>query len=433
MHTATNSVGPELSRLTKIRPVTKILQNGSFRENLESMVITYKLSMTENRLLRNTALPEPVPITPLRSLPKRDSSDVIGDASRFKQLSSELKLSTVKLAVACRLIDHFGWYQPILTHCSVRTESQHTVFTPLCMLFSKAKATNLLILASGSIIPTQEVDRNSLQLHQHLHSHSISCVITVNTPVCAAIASLRYGLLPLSKDFLEIGEIEYTDADSLQYYVPEGRVIFIRNQGLAVVGGSVEEAFYRLFHVLTACSVQAIALSAGADKILPMRHDLHPISHTVRDTPTLEMYQTHFEHLSKLVTEDSISSLAGTNCLQFQPEIENNEINAFPTNPFLPLALTMDTYSNPFLPLADETVDHAISFVSRDIISDQSSMWDFTRYLYPSEDVWNFLPQPADSISNPITQNTDIPIQLAERLAPVRQIHTGDDDYDDLV
>ena len=419
MYTATNSVEPELSRLSKIRPVTKILQNGSFRENLESMVITYKLSMTENPLLRSSSLPDPVPTAPLHySGHKRDTSGVTGDVSLFKQLSPELKLSTVKLAVACRLVDHFGWYQPMLTHCSFRTQSGETVFTPLSMLFSKATATKLLILSKGSILPTQELDTNSLYLHEDLHAHSINCVITVNTPVCAAIASLRYGLLPLSNDFLQIGEIEYTDADSLRYYVPEGRVIFIRNQGLAVIGSSVEEAFYRLFHVLTACSVQTIALSAGADKVLPMRHDLQAISNARRDTPTPEMYQSHFEHLSRLVTEDSISSLAGTSNLQFQPEID---INTIPTNPFLPLALTTYTGSNPFMPLEGCDVDRSFSFVS-DTISNQSGIWDFTSYLHPNEDAWSFLPQPPNSNSNPIT----IP------RAPI-QIHTGDNEYDDLV
>ena len=421
MHTATK---PELSRLSKIRPVTKILENGSFRENLESMVISYKLSMTENRLLHDPPLPEPVHPSPPRhySTRKRDSSGIIGDVALFKKLSPEMKLAAIKLAIACRLIDHFGWYQHMLTHCSLRTQSGETVLSPLSMLFSKATATKLLKLAGGSILPTPEVDRNSLSLHQSLHSHTLSCVISINTPMCAAIASLRYGLLPLSRDFLQIGEIEYTDADSLRYYVPERRVVFIRNQGLAVVGGSVEEAFYRVFHVLTACSVQTLALSAGVDKILPMRHDLQAFSDTRGDGSTPETYQIHFEHLSKLVSEDSISSLAGTDSLPLQPSIETN---SFPTNPFLPLALSPDTSSNPFLPLAvyDDT---SFSCASGGVISEDSRMWDFTNYLYPNEDIWSFLPQTADAHSNPITHSACTPPAPA-------LIHTGDSEYDDLV
>ena len=406
MYQGTSTVQPELSRLSKTRPVSKILQSGNFRESLESMVITYKLSMIEKHNLREstpavlTADSTPTHFSPF---PKRDTTGIIGDTSQFKKLSTQLRLMTVKLAVVCRLIDHFGWYLPTLVHCSARVDSVTTLFTPLSMLFSRAKATDLLVLQSDSVIPNRKVDTCSLLLHQHLLS-SYNCVITVYTPLCAAVASLSYGLLPLSMDYLQIGDVEYTDADTLRCYIPEARVIFIRNQGIAVVGSCVEEVFCRLFHVLTACAVQKIALTAGGDNILPIQHNM-PYS-SIPDGHTQESYESHFEHFSSIIIDERISSIAGT-------DISDNIV----TNPFLPDMLESKN-TNPFLPLDEDNA------------SDHSRVWDFTRYLYPSVDVWNFLPRTKDTFDNPITQNTDITVETT--LIKSTEVYSTDND-DDLV
>ena len=404
MYQGTSTVQPELSRLSKTRPVSKILQSGNFRESLESMVITYKLSMTENHILRESRpavlTADSTPTHPL-PFPKRDTTGIIGDTTQFKQLSTQLRLMTVKLAVVCRLIDHFGWYLPTLVHCSARVDAVTTLFTPFSMLFSRAKATNLLVLQRDSVVPDRKVDMSSFLLHQHLLS-SYNCVITVNTPLCAAVASLSYGLLPLSKDFLQIGDVEYTDADALRFYIPEARVILIRNQGIAVVGSCVEEVFCRLFHVLTACAVQRIALTAGGDNVLPMQHDM--LYDSIPDSDTQENYESHFEHFSSIIIDERIYSIAG---------ISDNIV----TNPFLP-DMIEDKNTNPFLPLIEDNV------------CDHSGLWDFTRYLYPTVDVWSFLPQTKDTFDNPITQNKEITVERT--WSKSTEVYVSNDN-DDLV
>ncbi|KAI6661775.1 Alpha-adducin isoform X6 [Oopsacas minuta] len=411
----------ELSKISNRRQVSKLL-SGDFRKSLESMVLTYKLSMTDNHKLSNptrndlssptTGVSSPL-IGDVTSLTKRDTNDVIGDLTRFNDQPSELRLLTVKLTVLCRLIDHFGWYQPTLTDCSARIGSDTTVYTPLGMLFSKAKASNLLILYADSVIPDQNVDISTLNLHQHLLNR-YKCVITVNTPVCAAIASISCGLLPLSKDYLVIGEIEYTDAESLRLHIPEARVIFIRNQGLVVVGNTVEEAFYHLFHVLTACTVQTIALSAGSDNILPMQCELQ--SNPLCDSHTADTYQSHFEYFSKLITDENLSNIAS---------LDYSQVSTFPANPFLPQAILSNKNTNPFLSLSDDELE----VISNTSICDQNTnIWDFTRYLYPSEDKWNFLPQQSNAGSNPITYTTEIKLE-----STLSQFTFSGDENDDMV
>ena len=407
MYQGISTVQPELSLLSKTRPVSRILQSGNFRESLESMVITYRLSMTENRILSESTpavlTADSSPTHPL-PLPRRDTTGIIGDTVQFKQHSTQLRLMTVKLAVVCRLIDHFGWYLPTLVHCSARVDTATTLFTPLSMLFSSAKATSLLVLQRDSVVPDRKVDMYSLLLHQHLLS-SYSCVITVNTPLCAAVASLSYGLLPLSRDYLQIGDVEYTDAEALKFYIPEARVIFIRNQGIAVVGSCVEEVFCRLFHVLTACAVQRIALTAGEDKILPI-HLQNMLYNSIPDSSTQDNYESHFEHFSSIILDERIFSIAGT-------DISDSIV----TNPFLS-DMIENKNTNPFLPLAEDNV------------CDHDRLWDFTRYMYPIVDVWSFLPRTKDTFDNPITQNTEITVERTwSKSTEVYVI----DDNDDLV
>ena len=428
MYTAMNKSELELSRLSERRTVSKILQDERFRHGLENMVLTYKLSMTETTLShRSPEQTNPPPSLPPVSIQKRGQkrSEMIGDVTQYMHYSSELRLVTLKLTVTCRLIEHFGWYQPTLVHCSARTESGQLVFTPLSTLFSQTKATELLVLSPGTVVPEREVDRSTLSLHEHLLTENIHCVVTVNTPMCAAIASLRYGLLPLSRDYLQLGEVEYAEASQLTYFKPEGRVVFFRNQGLCVVGSSVEEAFYHLYHVLTACSVQTIALAAGTDKVLPMRPDLQYVTTPDRDTHHQEeAYQAYFENLARLITDTPLSKVAAVanDSRQGQDALDTS----IHTNPFLPITPN----SNPFLPLPSDS--NLPSFYWHPKCTETGNLWDFTHSLYPSEDIWSFLAH-FSSGSNPLTHNAYTTAKRSGRTQIISNKRAHLEVYDDLV
>ncbi|TRY96901.1 hypothetical protein DNTS_021502 [Danionella cerebrum] len=98
---------------------------------------------------------------------------------------------------------------------------------------------------------------------------------------CLTVSAMKCGLLPLSHEALLVGDVAYYDYNGvmeeeedrveLQKSLVDGDmpVLVLRNHGIVALGETVEEAFYTIYHIQTACQIQVAAMcSAGGEQNL---------------------------------------------------------------------------------------------------------------------------------------------------------------------
>lgn len=202
----------------------------------------------------------------------------------------------VELALAYRLVDHFGMTDLIHTHISVRVpdEEGHFLQLPYGHLFSEARASAMVKCdIDGGIIsdPTGlGISVGGFCIHSAIHTGTprAACVMHAHTEATIAVSNYRDGLLPLSQHALRfygrMGYLDYCgafDSEAKRAALPqalgEGDVLMLRNHGPLVIGTSVPECFSRLYYLERACRMQISSLSACRDParelILPSEAD----------------------------------------------------------------------------------------------------------------------------------------------------------------
>lgn len=190
----------------------------------------------------------------------------------------------VDLALAYRLVDHFGLTDLIHTHISVRVpdEEGHFLQLPYGHLFGEARASQMVKCdVIGGIIsdPTGlGISVGGFCIHSAIHTGTprAACVMHAHTEATIAVSNYRDGLLPLSQHALRfhdrVGYFDYCgafDSDAKRAGLPqalgEGDVLMLRNHGPLVIGGSVPECFSRLYYLERACRMQIATLSVCRD------------------------------------------------------------------------------------------------------------------------------------------------------------------------
>ncbi|MBT2188290.1 class II aldolase/adducin family protein [Sphingobium nicotianae] len=188
------------------------------------------------------------------------------------------------LALAYRLVDHFGMTDLIHTHISVRVpdEEGHFLQLPYGHLFGEARASDMVKCdVAGGIIsdPTGlGISLGGFCIHSAIHMGTprAACVMHAHTEATIAVSNYRDGLLPLSQHALRfygrVGYLDYCGAfdtqakrDALPQALGDGDVLMLRNHGPLVIGASVAECFSRLYYLERACRIQIATLSACRD------------------------------------------------------------------------------------------------------------------------------------------------------------------------
>jgi len=189
----------------------------------------------------------------------------------------------IDLAAAYRMVAHFGWDDLIFTHISVRLPGpeHHFLINPYGMLFEEITASSLVkIDLHGQILEASQsiVNPAGFMIHSAVHEarRDAVCVMHLHTVDGTAVAGLSAGLLPLNQTAqLLIGDLAYHDYEGLalepderprlQRSLGKCSAMILRNHGTLAVGGSVAEAFARMYFLERACSMQVRTLSQGND------------------------------------------------------------------------------------------------------------------------------------------------------------------------
>uniref|UniRef100_A0A665WY42 Adducin 2 (beta) n=1 Tax=Echeneis naucrates TaxID=173247 RepID=A0A665WY42_ECHNA len=199
------------------------------------------------------------------------------------------RLMRCKLASTHRLFDLYGWAQISHTCLTLRVskEQEHFLVLPDGLAYSEVTGSNLVkVNILGEMVEKGStnlgVDAEKFNLHSAIYSArpDVRCLLHLHTPATAAVSAMKCGLLPLSHEALLVGDVAYYDYNGVmeeekdrvelqKSLGPTCKVLVLRNHGIMALGESVEEAFYTIFHIQTACQIQVTALcSAGGEQNL---------------------------------------------------------------------------------------------------------------------------------------------------------------------
>lgn len=197
------------------------------------------------------------------------------------------RLLRCKLSSLYRIMDLYGWSAGISNHISVRLNQDldQYLVNPFGLLYHEVTASSLIKLNStGNVVEqgstTYGVNKPSFSLHSAIYKArpDIKCIIHVKTQIVTAISAMKCGILPISQEAIECGNISYHDYKGIlaeedirkllaEDLGPMNKVMVLRNHGIVACGESIEEANHYLFMVMAACEIQSKALVAGLDNI----------------------------------------------------------------------------------------------------------------------------------------------------------------------
>lgn len=190
------------------------------------------------------------------------------------------------LAAFYRIAAHFGWDDLLATHISARVPGEEDAFliNPLGLMFEEVTASNLVkVNGDGEILGDSAygVNRAGFVIHSAVHRArpDAACVAHLHTRNGVAVSATEAGLLPLNQSAMLVSHgIAFHEFEGIAFDLEEqprlerdlgtSNVMFLRNHGTLMLGGSVAETFARTYSVEWACDVQV--------RTLGMNTALHP-------------------------------------------------------------------------------------------------------------------------------------------------------------
>ncbi|XP_034857242.1 beta-adducin [Mirounga angustirostris] len=284
--------------------VTMILESPSFREELEGLIqeqmkkgnnssniwalrqIADFMASTSHAVFPASSMNFSM-MTPINDLHTADSLN----------LAKGERLMRCKISSVYRLLDLYGWAQLSDTYVTLRVskEQDHFLISPKGVSCNEVTASSLIkVNILGEVVEKGSscfpVDTTGFCLHSAIYAArpDVRCIIHLHTPATAAVSAMKCGLLPVSHNALLVGDMAYYDFDggmeqeadriSLQKCLgPTCKILVLRNHGVVALGDTVEEAFYKVFHLQAACEIQVSALSGagGAENLILLEQEKH--------------------------------------------------------------------------------------------------------------------------------------------------------------
>ncbi|KAM3873769.1 alpha-adducin isoform 2-T2 [Diretmus argenteus] len=336
----------DFNMMEQRKRVSMILQSPAFCEELETMIQdqlkkgktpTSLLALQQIADFMTTSIPSMYPAAPQGGMAALNMSlgmvTPVNDLRGSDSISYDKgeKLLRCKLAAFYRLTDLFGWSQLIYNHLTVRVSSDQERFliVPFGLLYSEVTASSLVkINLQGEIVDRGSTNLGVNQAGFILHSAiyaarpDIKCIVHIHTPAGAAVSAMKCGLLPISPEALSLGEVAYHDyhgilvdddeTDLIQRSLgPNSKVLILRNHGLVSIGETVEEAFYYIHNLVTACEIQVrtLASAGGPDNLVmldPAKYKARPrvpepVGDGTANHPKWQVGEQEFEALMRML------------------------------------------------------------------------------------------------------------------------------------
>uniref|UniRef100_A0A9J7YPR9 Alpha-adducin n=1 Tax=Cyprinus carpio carpio TaxID=630221 RepID=A0A9J7YPR9_CYPCA len=336
----------DFNMMEQRKRVSMILQSPAFCDELESLIQdqmkkgktpTSLLALQQIADFMTTSVPTMYPAAPQGGMAALNMSlgmvTPVNDLRGSDSIAYEKgeKLLRCKLAGFYRLADLFGWSQLIYNHLTVRLNSEQERFliVPFGLLYSEVTASSLVkINLQGEIVDRGStnlgVNQAGFTLHSAIYAArpDVKCIVHIHTAAGAAVSAMKCGLLPISPEALSLGEVSYHDYHGIlvddeervliqKNLGPKSKVMILRNHGLVSVGETVEEAFYYIHNLVTACEIQVrtLASAGGPDNLIMLdpskyksrpRH-LEPVGDGSGSHPNWQIGEQEFEALMRML------------------------------------------------------------------------------------------------------------------------------------
>uniref|UniRef100_H2TSY4 Alpha-adducin n=1 Tax=Takifugu rubripes TaxID=31033 RepID=H2TSY4_TAKRU len=294
----------DFNMMEQKKRVSMILQSPAFCDELETMIQdqlkkgktpTSLLALQQIADFMTTSMPSMYPAAPqggMAALNMTLSAVTMTFSSLFYLLTyfNGEKTLRCKLAAFYRLADLFNWSELIYNHLTVRVnpDQEHFLIVPYGLLYSEVTASSLVKLnLQGEIVDRGStnlgVNPAGFTLHSAIYAGrpDVKCIVHIHTAAGAAVSTMKCGLLPISPEALSLGEVAYHDyygilvneeeKEILQKNLgTDKKVLILRNHGLVAVGSTLEEAFYYIHNLVTACEIQVrtLASAGGPDNVV---------------------------------------------------------------------------------------------------------------------------------------------------------------------
>ncbi|XP_016403752.1 alpha-adducin-like isoform X4 [Sinocyclocheilus rhinocerous] len=336
----------DFNMMEQRKRVSMILQSPAFCDELESLIQdqmkkgktpTSLLALQQIADFMTTSVPTMYPTAPQGGMAALNMSlgmvTPVNDLRGSDSIAYEKgeKLLRCKLAAFYRLADLFGWSQLIYNHLTVRLNSEQERFliVPFGLLYSEVTASSLVkINLQGEIVDRGStnlgVNQAGFTLHSAIYAArpDVKCIVHIHTPAGTAVSAMKCGLLPISPEALSLGEVAYHDYHGIlvdeeenvliqKNLGPKSKVLILRNHGLVSVGETIEEAFYYIHNLVTACEIQVrtLASAGGPDNLImldPGKYKsrprcLEPVGDGSSSHPKWQIGEQEFEALMRML------------------------------------------------------------------------------------------------------------------------------------
>ncbi|KAF1743611.1 hypothetical protein MXB_4740 [Myxobolus squamalis] len=180
-------------------------------------------------------------------------------------LGKKEKTKRCKLASLFRLLGYHGIEKSVCDHITLKLNENEILTNPFGLMTWEITASNLIKLDFHGNILHADPDSFYYLNKKNVKLHSLIYKSRSDARCIVHISCLKEGLLPLCEDALIIGSISYhmenenslDDETNLLYNLgPTNKIFVIQNKGALVIGKSVEEIFFLVYHLNHACSVQ---------------------------------------------------------------------------------------------------------------------------------------------------------------------------------
>jgi len=225
-----------------------------------------------------------------------------------KKVSEAEWQARVDLAACYRLVAHYGWTDMILTHLSARVPDtvgapgdvsggECFLINPMGYMFHEITASSLVKVDLDGNVRSEtdnEINAAGFTIHSAVHGArpDATCVMHLHTDDGVAVSAQAHGLLPVTQTAMIIGaNLAYHDYEGIALDLDErerlianlgdSNVMILRNHGTLTCGPSVASAFYRMFTLERACTMQVRAMSGGTKLNMPSDNAIQTVKNQV--------------------------------------------------------------------------------------------------------------------------------------------------------
>ena len=228
--------------------------------------------------------------------------DIAGTSLR-ERVSPEEWQTRVDLAAAYRLSHLYGWTTTLIyNHISARIPGpeRHFLLNPFPLRWDEVTASNLVkIDLDGNILDDTPYAINDAgyTIHSAVHAarEDAHCILHTHTEAGMGVSSLADGLMFTNLDAMMFyGDVAYHEFEGISLDLSERerlvrdigdkKVMILRNHGLLTTGGSVAEAWVKMYFLEKVCSAQLTLLAAAAGGARIHRPTKEVCEHTYRQT-----------------------------------------------------------------------------------------------------------------------------------------------------